>query len=76
VVKEWSLSTIYSGMYQFIVLQCIAVGLIVIFPQIATYFPDQLREETRATKVEQIDDSANRLEEDPFKVMQEETGRK
>jgi tripartite ATP-independent transporter DctM subunit len=71
VVKDWSLSTIYSGMYQFMVLQCIAVGLIVIFPQIATYLPDQLREETRATKVEQIDDSANRLEEDPLKAGQE-----
>jgi tripartite ATP-independent transporter DctM subunit len=76
VVKDWSLSTIYSGMYQFIVLQCIAVGLIVIFPQIATYLPDQLREERRATKVEQIDDSANRLEEDPLKAMQEEAGSK
>ncbi len=76
VVKDWSLSTIYRGMYQFMVLQCIAVGLIVIFPQIATYLPDQLREETRATKVEQIDDSANRLEEDPLKAMQEEAGGK
>jgi len=76
VVKDWSLSTIYRGMYQFMVLQCIAVGLIVIFPQIATYLPDQLREETRATKVEQIDDSANRLEEDPLKAMQEDAGGK
>ncbi len=76
VVKEWSLSTIYRGMYQFMVLQCIAVGLIVIFPQIATYLPDQLREETRATKIEQIDDSANRLEEDPHKAMREEAGGK
>ena len=76
VVKEWSLTTIYRGMYQFMVLQCIAVGLIVIFPQIATYLPDQLREETRATKVEQIDDSANRLEEDPHKAMREEAGGK
>jgi TRAP-type mannitol/chloroaromatic compound transport system permease large subunit len=76
VVKEWSLTTIYRGMYQFMVLQCIAVGLIVIFPQIATYLPDQLREETRATKVEQIDDSANRLEEDPHKAIREEAGGK
>jgi tripartite ATP-independent transporter DctM subunit len=76
VVKDWSLSTIYSGMYQFMVLQCIAVGLIVIFPQIATYLPEQLRAEVSAVQTEDVDDSANRLEEDPLKAMQEEAGGK
>ncbi len=76
VVKEWSLATIYKGMFEFLVLQCIAIALIVAFPAIATKFPEQLREEARAIKVEQIDDSMDRLEEDPHKAMQEETGGK
>lgn len=76
VVKEWSLATIYKGMFQFMVLQCIAITLIVAFPAIVTKFPEHLREEARAVKVEQIDDSANRLEEDPHKAMQEEAGGK
>jgi TRAP-type mannitol/chloroaromatic compound transport system permease large subunit len=76
VVKEWSLATIYKGMFQFMVLQCIAIALIVAFPAIVTTFPEQLREEARAVKVEQVDDSANRLEEDPHKALQEEAGGK
>jgi len=39
-----------------------------------TTFPDQLREEGRAVKTEEVDDSANRLEEDPLKRAQEEAG--
>ena len=74
VVKEWSLAMIYRGMYQFMVLQCIAIALVVIFPQIATYLPDQLRADMAAEKSEQVDDSANRLEEDPLKAMQERPG--
>jgi tripartite ATP-independent transporter DctM subunit len=64
VVKEWSLATIYKGMFEFMVLQCIAIALIVTFPAIATKFPEQLREEARGVKIEQIDDSTNRLEEE------------
>jgi uncharacterized ion transporter superfamily protein YfcC len=76
VVKEWSLATIYKGMYEFMILQCIAIALIIIFPQIATYLPDQLRADMVAEqeKTEQVDDSANRLEEDPLKAMQERPG--
>ena len=40
VVKDWSLATIYNGMFQFMILQVIAIALIVIFPQIATGFPE------------------------------------
>jgi len=76
VVKEWSLATIYKGMFQFLVLQCIAIALIVAFPAIATKFPEQLREEARAVKGEQIDDSMDRLEEDPHKALPEEAGAK
>jgi tripartite ATP-independent transporter DctM subunit len=74
VVKEWSLATIYKGMFEFMILQVIAIALIIVFPKIATYLPDQLRTDMAAEKVEQIDDSQNRLEEDPFKSMQEESG--
>ena len=72
VVKEWSLKTIYKGMFEFMILQCIAVALIVIFPRIATEFPMQLQAESRAVKAEEVDDSMNRLEEDPNKTMQEQ----
>jgi tripartite ATP-independent transporter DctM subunit len=71
VVKEWSLATIYKGMFEFMVLQCIAIALLIAFPQIATYLPDQLRATLAAEKTEQVDDSANRLEEDPLKASQE-----
>ncbi len=71
VVKDWSLSTIYKGMFEFMVLQCIAIALIISFPVIATKFPEQLRRESAAVKVEKVDDSGNRLEEDSYKAAQE-----
>jgi TRAP-type mannitol/chloroaromatic compound transport system permease large subunit len=74
VVRAWSLGTIYKGMFEFMILQCIAIVLLIVFPAIAVKFPEHLREEARGVKVEQIDDSANRLEEDPFKAMQQESG--
>jgi len=66
VVKDWSLATIYKGMSEFMVLQCIAIALIVAFPSIATWFPEYVRREAAAEKVEKVDDSKNKLEEDPF----------
>ena len=72
VVREWSLGTIYKGMFEFMVLQCIAVAMLMFFPQVATYLPERLRENAAATQVEQVDDSQNRLEEDPFKQKAEE----
>ena len=72
VVKAWSLATIYKGMLEFMILQVIAITLIVAFPQIATSFPELLQEESRAIKTEEVDDSANRLEEDPFKRIEEQ----
>ena len=71
VVKEWSLATIYKGMFEFMVLQCLAIALLIAFPQIATYFPDQLRAEIAAGKTEEVDDSRNRLEADPHKALPE-----
>jgi tripartite ATP-independent transporter DctM subunit len=47
VVKAWSLSTIYAGMFQFMILQVICVGLMFAFPGIATWFPERLQEASR-----------------------------
>jgi len=69
VVKDWSLATIYKGMFEFMLLQCIAIALIIVFPAITTMLPEQLRKEARETQVEQVDDSMNRLEEDPLKGL-------
>jgi TRAP-type mannitol/chloroaromatic compound transport system permease large subunit len=51
VVKEWSLATIYGGMFQFMILQCICIGLILAFPQIALWFPEKLQASARAQKI-------------------------
>jgi TRAP-type mannitol/chloroaromatic compound transport system permease large subunit len=72
VVKDWSLGTIYKGMFEFMLLQCVAVVLIVVFPKIVTTFPEQMRAEGAAVKAEEVDDSANRLEEDPTKAGAEQ----
>ena len=74
VVKEWSLLTIYKGMFEFMMLQVIAIALIVIFPAISTWFPERLQAESRAIRTEEVDDSAHRLEEDPLKRAEEEAG--
>jgi len=63
VVKEWSLATIYKGMLEFMILQVIAITLLVMYPAIATYFPEKLQAESRAVKTEEVDDSMHRLED-------------
>ena len=70
VVREWSLSTIYKGMFEFMMLQIVAIALVIIFPSIAIWFPQTLQEEARGIRTEEVDDSANRLEEDPLKGME------
>jgi TRAP-type mannitol/chloroaromatic compound transport system permease large subunit len=72
VVKAWSLATIYKGMFEFMMLQCIAIALLIAFPPIATWFPEELQTQARAVKTEEVDDSGNRLEEDPFKAGQQQ----
>jgi TRAP-type mannitol/chloroaromatic compound transport system permease large subunit len=72
VVKEWSLMTIYKGMFEFMVLQCIAIAVVMFVPAIATSFPEQLRKEQSAIQTEEVDDSMNRLEEDPLKAQERE----
>lgn len=39
VVPEWDLGTIYKGMMEFMVLQVIALLLVMVFPEIALWFP-------------------------------------
>ena len=39
VVPRWSLSTIYRGMADFMVIQLIALVLVILFPEIALWFP-------------------------------------
>ena len=73
VVKDWSLATIYKGMFEFMVLQCVAIALIIIFPQIATAFPEYLQAEARKAPVEQIKDDAPSLEQDTMENMQEKS---
>src|SRR2546425_6718162 len=63
VVKEWSLLTIYKGMFEFMVLQCIAIAVIMFVPSIATKLPEHLRSEQRAVETQDVDDSMNRSEE-------------
>jgi len=37
-VKEWSLATIYKGMADFMVIQCIAVALVIAFPALVMHY--------------------------------------
>ncbi|MGH8682981.1 MAG: TRAP transporter large permease [Burkholderiales bacterium] len=62
VVKDWSLATIYKGMFQFMLLQIVAIALIIAFPAIATAFPEYLQKVARETPVEQVEDKV-RLED-------------
>ncbi len=44
VVKDWSLATIYKGMFEFMLLQVIAISLLIAYPGIATSLPEHLNE--------------------------------
>ena len=70
VVRGWSLATIYKGMFEFMILQVIVIALIIVFPKISTAFPEQLQHEARQIKTEEVDDSMNKLEDDPLKLGQ------
>jgi TRAP-type mannitol/chloroaromatic compound transport system permease large subunit len=74
VVKDWSLGTIYKGMFQFMILQCVAIALVMFVPAIATYLPEKLQIAARAlpANIEEDDDSMNRLEEDPLKAAEKQ----
>jgi tripartite ATP-independent transporter DctM subunit len=51
VVKEWNLAVIYRGMADFMVIQCICVALVMIFPSIAMWFPHWLQERAKAERM-------------------------
>jgi len=51
VVKEWSLSTIYGGMFQFMIIQVVCIGILIAFPQIAMWFPETLQAAARSEKI-------------------------
>jgi tripartite ATP-independent transporter DctM subunit len=56
VVKEWSLASIYRGMADFMVIQVMCVVLVLVFPQIAMWFPQWLEAGDRmAVPVEKED---------------------
>ena len=63
VVKEWSLGTIYKGMFEFMILQVIAIAVIVAFPPIVTWFPERLQAESRAVITEEVEGGASLEEE-------------
>jgi tripartite ATP-independent transporter DctM subunit len=42
VVADWSLATIYRGMFEFMGIQVVAIALLVTFPGIATWLPNYL----------------------------------
>jgi TRAP-type mannitol/chloroaromatic compound transport system permease large subunit len=43
VVPQWSLSTIYRGMSDYMVIQVIVLALLLLFPQIALWLPNLVR---------------------------------
>jgi TRAP-type mannitol/chloroaromatic compound transport system permease large subunit len=43
VVPQWSLATIYKGMADYMVIQVIVLGLLLLFPQIALWLPHAVR---------------------------------
>jgi tripartite ATP-independent transporter DctM subunit len=51
VVRDWSLMTIYGGMFQFMIIQVVCIALLVTFPPIATWFPHKLQEAARSQKI-------------------------
>jgi tripartite ATP-independent transporter DctM subunit len=77
VVKDWSLATIYKGMFEFMMLQIVAIALVVAFPPIATWFPNYLLENARQAPTEQIEDKV-RLEDygdDAYSKQLDEAGK-
>ena len=53
VADNWSLATIYKGMFQFMALQVLAIAILVAFPPIATWLPHTLNEAARSKPLSQ-----------------------
>jgi TRAP-type mannitol/chloroaromatic compound transport system permease large subunit len=75
-VKEWSMSTIYKGMADFMVIQVLCVVLVLAFPGIAMWFPNWLMEGDRmavpALPPDPAANDANRLEKGDGMTLEEE----
>ena len=50
VMPQWSLSTIYRGMGQFMVIQLICLLLIILWPDLVLWLPRALKQHRRGTK--------------------------
>jgi len=76
VVKDWSLATIYKGMFEFMVLQVLAIALVLAFPPIATWFPQYLQENATQAPVEQLEDTVkpDAYDDDPYSRQSEQAG--
>jgi TRAP-type mannitol/chloroaromatic compound transport system permease large subunit len=68
VVKEWSLATIYRGMFEFMVLQVIAITIVIAVPSVALWFPEYLREQSKLIQIEGLDESPQRVGDDPLEA--------
>jgi hypothetical protein len=73
-VKEWRIGDIYRGMYQFMVLQVLCVGVLLYYPPIVTWLPEVLQGRARAEPIpeehrkiiEQMRKKSNSLEDDDW----------
>jgi tripartite ATP-independent transporter DctM subunit len=63
VVKEWSLSTIYKGMFDFMWIQIACILIVFAFPQVALWLPTTLNEQTRAERMAPPSDQQLKEEE-------------
>jgi len=55
VVKEWKIGDIYKGMYQFMVLQVLCVGILIYYPQIVLWLPTMLQARASAWQMPEAD---------------------
>jgi tripartite ATP-independent transporter DctM subunit len=73
VVREWNLRTIYRGMADFMVIQCVCVVLVLAFPSIAMWFPNWLdarrKAERESSRIEQPVPSKAALADDKPKFV-------
>jgi tripartite ATP-independent transporter DctM subunit len=73
VVREWNLRLIYRGMADFMVIQCVCVVLVLMFPSIAMWFPNWLdarrKAERESHRIEQPAPSKAALADDKPKFV-------
>jgi tripartite ATP-independent transporter DctM subunit len=51
VAPAWPLATIFKGMLEFMAIQAVAIGLLLAFPSIATWLPEQLHRQPPALDI-------------------------